>query len=252
MQHLLAEDDLIDRKTLRAKGLNRHAIDNLVKSKQLERIANGIYKKPGSKLSWQGVISSLQSMYKDYNVGGLTAIELQGLAHYLPLSNRKTVHLFSKSPLPKWVARCLPDVTLIRHNEKLLTGKESVNGKQKTLNSFVEQYTWKENSTPLSISIPERAYLEILLEVPEHISFEHADQLMQGMTSLSPHKTQKLLEICNNVKVRRLFFWFAERQNYAWLKKINREKINLGSGKRSLIKGGRLDSKYQITVPQNL
>lgn len=252
LHQILTEGIVIDRPKLLANGLNRHAIDNLVKSKQLERVTNGIYSKPGSKLSWQGVIYSLQSMYKDFTVGGLTAMELQGLAHYLPLSNKKVVHLFSKAQLPKWTAKVLPDVTFIRHNEKTLTGKKKENSKEDLLNRFVEQYTWKENSLPLTLSIPERAYLEILLEVPEIISFEHADQLMQGMTSLSPYKAQQLLELCDNIKVRRLFFWFAERHNYAWLKKIDREKINMGSGKRALVKGGRLDSKYQITVPENL
>lgn len=252
LQNIMTEGTVIYRAKLLANGLDRHAVDNLVKSKQLDRLANGIYSKPGSKLNWQGVIYSLQSMYNDFTVGGLTAMELQGLAHYLPLSNKKTVHLFSRVPLPKWAATVLPDVTFVRHNERVLTGKKDGNSKQDILSPFVEQYTWKENSAPISLSIPERAYLEILLDVPEYTSFEHADQLMQGMTSLSPYKAQQLLERCNNVKVRRLFFWFAERHNYAWLKKINREKIKLGSGKRSLVKGGRLDSKYQITVPENL
>jgi hypothetical protein len=34
------------------------------------------------------------------------------------------------------------------------------------------------------------------------------------------------------------------------LGKINRESITLGSGNRMLIKGGKLDTKYKITVPE--
>ena len=33
---------------------------------------------------------------------------------------------------------------------------------------------------------------------------------------------------------------------------IDRERISLGSGKRVLAKDGRLDPKYQITVPEDL
>jgi hypothetical protein len=73
---------------------------------------------------------------------------------------------------------------------------------------------------------------------------------MQGLTTLSPRNLQKALESCKNVKVKRLFFWFADRQNYVWLDKINRENITLGSGNRMIIQGGKLDNKYKITVPE--
>lgn len=245
---------VINRAALLKKGFDRHSIDNLVKSHQLESLAPGIYSKPGSKFKWQGVISSLQSITLDFTVGGLTAMELHGLAHYLPLSDQKTVHLYSRSALPKWTLKLLQNVTLIRHTESTLLGKPAENAKngKASLDRFTEQYTWKEDNYFLTLSLPERAYLEVLSEVPKTISFEHADQIMQGLTNLSPYRLQDLLELCNNVKVCRLFFWFAERHNYSWLKKLNREKINFGSGKRSLAKGGKLDQKYQITVPENL
>ena len=90
----------------------------------------------------------------------------------------------------------------------------------------------------------------MLLDVPKKTTFEHADQLMQGLTTLSPRSLQKLLEGCQNVKVKRLFFWFADRHNYVWLNKINRETITLGSGNRLIVKGGKLEPKYKITIPQ--
>lgn len=74
---------------LLVSGLERHAIDNLLKSNQLEPHTQGIYGRPGSNLTWQGLVFSLQKMFDDFTVGGLTAIELHGLAHYLPLSEKK-------------------------------------------------------------------------------------------------------------------------------------------------------------------
>ena len=46
--------------------------------------------------------------------------------------------------------------------------------------------------------------------------------------------------------------WFAERHNHAWLQKLDRKPIDLGSGKRMLVRGGKLDPKFNITVPENL
>lgn len=52
--------------------------------------------------------------------------------------------------------------------------------------------------------------------------------------------------------MKRLFLWFAERHNHAWLKQIRREEIDLGRGKRMLQRDGKLDPKFNITVPEDL
>jgi hypothetical protein len=72
------------------------------------------------------------------------------------------------------------------------------------------------------------------------------------MTSLSPKKLNNLLSQCKNIKVKRLFLWLAENHNYAWFKKLEVEKLDLGSGKRVIAEDGKLDKKYLITVPKYL
>lgn len=109
---------------------------------------------------------------------------------------------------------------------------------------------WGHWNWPLIVSTPERAYLELLDELPGHDTFHMADVIMEGLTNLSPRRMQSLLENTRNIKVKRLFFFFAERHGYQWLNRINRENIDLGHGKRMLVKGGKLDAKHQITVPK--
>ncbi len=104
----------------------------------------------------------------------------------------------------------------------------------------------------LTMSTPERAILELLDEVPKREAFHQADVLMEGLRNLSRGGYQALLVDCKNVKVKRLFFRFADRHNHAWLHKIDRSAIDLGKGKRMLVRGGKLDPKYNITVPENL
>jgi hypothetical protein len=57
---------------------------------------------------------------------------------------------------------------------------------------------------------------------------------------------------CRSIKVKRLFFFFADRHQHAWLKYLDKNAVDLGKGKRMLVPGGRLDPTYQITVPGDL
>jgi len=252
---LMPEGIITTRKWLMERNLSRHAIDNLIKSKQLELLSNGIYVRNASKISWQSVIYTLQEILQtDLIIGGITALELQGFSHYLSFSEKKVIHLFGNDEAPEWINGVIPQTTFIKHSLTSLFGKitaDPLDSKNKSLaHNFTVEKDWDEGMKKIIASSPERAYMEILLDVPKKVSFEHADQLMQGMTTLSPRSLQKLLELCQNVKVKRLFLWFADRQNYVWLDKINRGNITLGSGNRMLIKGGKLDNKYKITVPE--
>jgi len=49
-----------------------------------------------------------------------------------------------------------------------------------------------------------------------------------------------------------LFLWFAERHQHAWLNKLDRKGIDLGREKRMLVKGGKLDRKFNITFPESI
>lgn len=104
----------------------------------------------------------------------------------------------------------------------------------------------------MTCSTPERALLELLDELPKHETFHQVDMLMEGLSSLSPRRLQRVLTACSSVKVKRLFFIFADRHRHAWLKQLDKSAIDLGSGNRVLVKGGKLDRRYRITVPEDL
>ena len=103
-----------------------------------------------------------------------------------------------------------------------------------------------------ALSTPERAVLELLDELPGGETFHQVDMLMGGLVGLSPKRTSCLLGECRSVKVKRLFLWFAERHGHPWLERLDRDGIDLGKGKRMLVRRGKLDPKYQITVPEDL
>ena len=76
--------------------------------------------------------------------------------------------------------------------------------------------------------------------------------MMEGLNNLRPNLVQQLLEACQSVKVKRLFLYMAEKSGHDWVKYLNLEKINMGSGKRSIVKNGVYVSKYQIIISKEL
>ena len=104
---------------------------------------------------------------------------------------------------------------------------------------------------PVKMSSPERAVLEALDELRDEVDFESLDKVFEGLTSLRPKQLSALLKACRSVKVKRLFFVFADRHQHAWQKYVDMKEIDLGSGPRALVEGGKYHSKYQIYVPKH-
>ena len=53
------------------------------------------------------------------------------------------------------------------------------------------------------------------------------------------------------IKVKRLFFVFADRHQHAWRKHLDPQAYDLGSGPRALVEDGRIHPVYRIYVPQD-
>jgi hypothetical protein len=180
-------------------------------------------------------------------VGGHTALEQQGYAHYLSTTIRE-VHLYEPKRPPTWLASLPLDVTFHWHNSlRLFPGNADAPPESSPVMVSAGGLT-----LPIRYSTKERAVLELLDELPEHESFHQVDALMEGMSDLSPRRLQTLLEACASVKVKRLFLFFADRHRHAWRSRLDMSRVDLGSGKRVLVKGGKLDPHYNITVPSDL
>ncbi len=106
------------------------------------------------------------------------------------------------------------------------------------------------NGFDLILSCNELAIMEVLQMVPTMQDFTEAVQLMEGLAYMRASKVQLLLERSNSIKARRLYLYLGNKFNHDWANKIDRSKIDLGSGKRMLIKGGIYDPNFQITVPE--
>jgi len=245
LHKLLPEGVVAPSSWLEDQGYSRQLVYKYVQSGWLERLGRGAYSRPGSFLEWQGVVISLQRLMQlSLHVGGLTALNLQGFSHYLPLAGEITIHLYGSKKLPAWVKVIELPQTFSLHSRSLFD--EQVNG------LGFEQSTTKVRDWTLKISAPERAILEVLHTVEkEGIGFQHAAELFEGLTTLRPKLVNSLLQACKSDRTLRLFLFFADYNQHSWCKRLDREALVTGKGKMQIVKGGRLDKRYLITVPES-
>ena len=200
-------------------------------------------------------------------VGGRTALDLAGFAHYLPQGTRAVLKLWSARDLPAWFPEALPaGVTAVVRNPAWLfrdggvpaaVGARAADGGavsplHAVAGEGVVQLPRGPDGWPLAVSPPERAVLELLHEVPAHETFEQADDLFSGLSTLSPARLRRLLPLCRHVRTLRLFAWFAKRHNHPWARHVDLGALDLGAGKRQLVPGGEMDPEFGITVPRGM
>lgn len=244
----LPQDMVVDAAWLTDAGYSTSLRSQYVAAGWLERPARGVYKVPTGQPTWETVLASLQHlMGRSLHVGGRTALELHGFGHFLAPGQPKEVVVHTHDPLPSWLAK-LPDMPRFetRSIAALFSSDDA--------NSLGPSVAARDSSNryPLMVSVPERAWLELLADVPGRVNFESADVIGEGLRTLRPALLENLLRTVRSVKVRRLALWFADRHAQPWRGRLDRDRIDLGIGKRSLVPNGRLDPTYLITYPRGL
>lgn len=257
------EGFLVDSAWLQEKGFSRSSVRDYAARGWLERVAPRVYRRPlpemGAPIRWDIVVLSLQAlMEKPLHVGGRTALTLASYSHFVETGGPTVVHLYGKAA-PSWLARLNATASFAVHGSQLfgsLTAgidglrydlRSGVTAEAQPLDTRSAPWDW-----PMVVATPERAILEMLDELPTHETFQHVDVIMQGLANLRPKLLNELLHACHSVKVKRLFLWYADRHKHAWAKRLDIASLDLGSGKRQLVAGGRLDPHYQITLPEEM
>lgn len=242
---------------LRRQGYSSSLVARYVRSDWLESPARGAYLRAGGKADWVGLVHSLQQK-EDLRLhpGGRFALAWQGSEHYLHFADPPPLTLYGNDRPPSWVSglRLKEPVTWEGRSPfatdlPLLT--EKTNEQELYEHGLVALQTGMPEET-VAISTVERAMLELCAARADTALVLELDALMQALTNLRPDLLQRLLERCTSVQAKRLFLVLAERHAHAWIDRLDLGQIDLGSGKRALVPGGRLDPKYQITLPAEL
>ena len=226
---------------LEKHGAYQQLVHEYEKTSWVQRIGRGAYAKAGDKVEWTGGLYAIQEQLGlPVYAGGKTALQMQGFAHFLPMGKGATISLFGPPgvKLPRWFKQYRWGSNIRYVATNLFVGKVERGLTKRDMGNYA-----------IRISSPERAIMEVLYGVPGQESYEEAVLLMQGLTTLRPRLVEALLEYCASVKVKRLFMVVAETCQHPWVKKLDVSKIDFGKGKRMLVKGGRFDPKYNMTVP---
>lgn len=227
---------------LKKQGVDRQLVQRYKKTDWVKPVGSGAFVRSGTDVDWRGGVYALQKQLKiAVHPGGKTALQLLGLAHYLPWGDREKITLFRdpQEKLPRWFLNHEWGSKIDLKSAALFSPDSGVG-----LTKF------NGGVFDIDISSAERAMLELLHLVPGEQTFDEAQKLMEGLTTLRPSLTQSLLEKCTSIKVKRLFLFMAESANHGWAKRLDRSRVDLGTGKRVIVKEGRFDSKYRITVPR--
>jgi len=213
-----------------------------VTSGWLSRLSQGVYYRAGDVPTLYAAISSYnKQLGKKCFVGASTALDLRGFSHFVAMG-KPTAYLFTQTSqrLPSWLLNHSWDMEVRYFTTKIFG-----------LN-FIGIEEMEVNGVGLFVSSPERAFMECLHLVSTYYSMMDTYYVMEMLTTLRPKLVQQLLEVCTSVKVKRLFLYMAEKSKHPWFHAINLSKVDLGEGKRSIVKNGVYNNKYGITISKEL
>jgi len=211
------------------------------KSRWLDSIGSGAMIRTGDVVGYEGALYALQKQSSStIHPAGRTALSLLGKTHYLELSAKKVIVFGGKGEaLPAWFKN---------HDWGMVIGYYQTS----FLPADIGLVDFEFKNFSIKISNPVRAVMECLYLAPEKQELTECYELMEGLNNLRPNQVQDLLEKCQSVKVKRLFLYLAEKVGHDWFLYLDVKKVDLGGGKRSIVKNGIYIPKYQITVPKEL
>jgi hypothetical protein len=226
---------------LKEQGYSQELQKRYRKSMWLEPVGSGAMKRVNDPVTYEGAVYALQKQSgMTVHPGGKTALQLLGLSHYLEFATQSVTVFGAKTEqLPLWMKKYDWGIKINYYKTSFLPSDMGLT--EKELKNF-----------SIKISNAPRAIMECLYLVPDEQDLVECFHFMESMNNIRPTLVQGLLEKCSSIKVKRLFLYLAEKVNHDWFKRLELEKIDLGKGKRSIIKNGVYNSKYQITVSKEL
>jgi hypothetical protein len=225
---------------MKQHGYSDQLLKQYRNSEWLTALSKGVMYRSGDKLlAIPAIVSYNQQMGKEFHVAAHSALELKGFNHFVPMGKPVLMIGHPKNQMiPAWMKEDRFDMAMKFFSTETFTkpilSKSNIDGLE------------------LLVSTPEQAFFECLLLAPKQYSLMDLFYIMEQLTALRPEIVQDLLENTDNLKVKRLFIYMAEKAAHYWFDLLDLDKVNIGTAKHQLVKNGTYVSKYKITVPKEL
>ncbi|HEY8968289.1 MAG TPA: type IV toxin-antitoxin system AbiEi family antitoxin domain-containing protein [Puia sp.] len=217
---------------LKQQGYSHDLQQRYKRSKWLLPIGAGAYIRAGDKPSVEGAVYALQRQSNlSIHPAAITALQ--------PQSAKFVLFGGAREKLPSWFTKHDWGVPVDFHPTSFLDPHAGL--------TEIEL-----KGLQLTASGPARALMECLYLARHHQDLIECYELMEGLNDLQSEEVQALLENCRSIKVKRLFLYMADRAGHEWLEYMYGTNIELGKGKRSIIRNGVYENGYRITVPKEL
>lgn len=172
------------------EGLNARDISQLIKRGWLERLGKNVYARQGKPLSAGACVAMLERRMRGLYIGGQTALRIH-LEERNALSGHR-IDLWSHSSmrLPPWFTQRFPAPYRTMDAARIgIAGNLGLD---------------RSASSGAMVSVPERALLELLVEVGQQIAIEDAAEFVRRLRLISHAFLRHLLMECGNAKIIRL------------------------------------------------
>jgi hypothetical protein len=248
---------LVSSRWLRAHGYPSNLVARYMASGWLQSPTRGVYLRKGGRPTWEGLVQALQVREQlPLHVGGRFALARRGHEHYLRQGESATLTLYGPAKLPAWAGKLPLRERVQACSKRLFAWRPPTfraDTPEATLNAQgLERVTDDSRAAGVVISTPERAVLELCDETADSALVHEANALMQGLVTFRPQLVSNLLQHCASIKAKRMFLALADRHRHAWLAHVSLQNVDLGRGKRVLVPRGKLNAKFQITLPADL
>lgn len=220
-------------------NISPQSVHQCLKNKLIKKLGGGAYIKAKDKLNWQAALFTAQKeLQLPFHVSGQTALELQGLGHFVKMGKKAPVYIVKreKTRVPIWLKNNNWGVVFYFKNSSLFP-------------SDLGLMKYNQSKFHFILSSRERAIMEMIHHLDLKDSFETLERYFEGLLNLRGSLVQKLLEDCSSIKVKRVFLYMADKLELSLMKHLNARRIQLGRGKRVISENGKLDKIYNITVP---
>jgi hypothetical protein len=200
-------------------GISADLAVHYVRSGWLERLARGIYCRPGEALSLHPSLVVLERQIGGLHVGGKTALEWYGVRQYV--SQRAVLHLYGwvTARLPDWFGQHFPAEY---HRKRLF---------RETPRKMLRAGRFENRDSAPLVSAPERALLELLDEVGVRQPLQEAREIVESTYSLRADVLRDLLKRCTSVKTVRLCLVLGRELSLPWAGKLDAATLPKGSAR---------------------